>query len=222
MIGYNPSQVELDPTINDEHVSQEGGQFTPVKGPVQDSAVFAGVSVRTFPRETDHEEIVEFLIFSGLSEDHKDSISLKPNSSVIVEKLLSHECAALIEAIHNKSSFGLYCNSIDPRTLDKTGHPSDTPASSSPGLSTVTTATSKSVSLTDGPSMSPQTTTATPAKTTTTTSLSQTPIMVPTPDSSASPGNPPTLPSLVSPMSPNTFTQNVLRNARFAAPPALQ
>ena len=86
-IGYIPAQVELDPEINDEHVSQEGGHFTPVKGPVQDSAVFAGVSVRTFPRETDHAEIVEFLIFSGLSESHKDSISIKPNGSVIVDKL---------------------------------------------------------------------------------------------------------------------------------------
>jgi hypothetical protein len=86
-IGYVPAQVELDPEVNDEHVSQVGGQFTPVKVPVQDSAVFAGVSVRTFPKDTDHAEIVEFLIFSELSESHKDSISIKPNGSVIVDKL---------------------------------------------------------------------------------------------------------------------------------------
>jgi hypothetical protein len=116
---------------------------------------------------------------------------------VIVDKMMSHECAALIEAIHNKINFGrrLYCNGIIPRSPDKTEQPDDTPASSSAGLSTVTPATSTSVSLTDGPSMSPQTTTATLAKTTTTTSLSKTPVMVPT------------LPSLVSPMSPNTFSQ---------------
>ena len=39
-IGYFPAQVELDPEFNDEHVSQEGGHFTPVKGPEQDSVVF--------------------------------------------------------------------------------------------------------------------------------------------------------------------------------------
>ena len=198
-IGYIPSQVELDPAINDEHVSQEGGQFTPVKGPVQDSAVFAGVSVRTFPKDTDHGEIVEFLIFSGLAESHKDSISIKPNGSVIIDNLPSNECAALIEAIHNKSNFGrrLYCNGIVPMTPDKVEQPADTPVSSSPVVSQVTTVTSASPA--NSPSMLAQTTPSTPAMTNTTTSLSTTPLMVPS--------SLPSLPSLVSPMSPNTFTQ---------------
>ena len=166
----------------------------------------AGVSVRTFPKETDQAEIVEFLILSGLSESHKDSISFKPNGSVIIDKLQSSECAVLIEAIHNKFNFGrrLYCNGIVPRTPDKNEQTEDTPASSSPGVSQATTVTSTGARPADSHSMSPQTIPTSPAMTTTTSSLSTTPIMVP---SSESPQIPPSLPSLVSPMSPNTFTQ---------------
>ena len=83
-IGYIPSQVELDPEINNEHISQEDVQFTPNKAPVQDSADYVGVTVRTFPKETDHGEIVEFLLYSGMSESHKDSISIKPNGAVFI------------------------------------------------------------------------------------------------------------------------------------------
>jgi hypothetical protein len=192
--------VDLDPAINDEHVSQEGGQFTPVKGPVHDSAEFAGVSVRTFPKDTDHGELVEFLICSGLPESHKDNISIKPNGSVIVDNLPGQVCAILIEAIHNKSSFGkrLFCNGIVPCTPDKTEQPAVTPVSSSPGVSQVTTVSSTIASPADSHSMSAQTTPSSPAMTNTTSSLSTTPIMVPSSE---------TLPSLVSPMSPNTFTQ---------------
>ena len=75
------------------------------KRPVQDSVLFGGVSVRTFPKETDHGEIVEFLAYSGLSESNKNKISIKQNGSVIIDNLPSQECVILIEAIHNKSLF---------------------------------------------------------------------------------------------------------------------
>ena len=65
---------------------------------------------------------------------------------------------------------------------------------------------STSASPATNPSIPPQTTAATPAMTTTTTTLSTTPIMVPA-TSHQSPQQPPPLPSLVSPMSPNTFSQ---------------
>ena len=117
-IGYNPGQVELSPDINEENVSQDGGRFTPVKVPVQDTSKFAGVCVNKFPKETDPAEIIEFMIYSGLAETHKDKISIKPNGTVIINNLQSSECEVLIAAIHNKTDFGkkLYCNGIVPLT----------------------------------------------------------------------------------------------------------
>ena len=57
-IGYCPAKVDLDPAINEDHASQVGGAFTPVKRPVEDADKFNGVSVKTFPKETDHGDIV--------------------------------------------------------------------------------------------------------------------------------------------------------------------
>lgn len=153
-IGYCPGQVELDSNIQEDHISQDVGEFTPVKVAAQDTSKFAGVCVKTFPKETDHAEIVEFLIFSGLSETHKDSISIKPNGTVIVNNLQSSECKVLITAIHNKTDFGkrLYCNGIVPLTPVKPDQPAEVSLSStvhpqvSPSANAATSATTKSTS----------------------------------------------------------------------------
>ena len=76
------------------------------------------------PKETDHAEIVEFMVNSGLPETYKDNISIKSNGTVIINQLQSQECEILIAAIHTKTSFGrrLYCNGVVPRTPDKPAH----------------------------------------------------------------------------------------------------
>ena len=121
-IGYRPAEVELNSDINEDHANQNvGQQFTPVKGPEEHNDKFAGVCVKQFPKDTDHGEIVEFLINSGLAETHKESIMIKTNGTVMINNLQSSECQVLITAIHNKTSFGrrLYCNGIIPLTPDK-------------------------------------------------------------------------------------------------------
>ena len=120
-IGYEPSQVNLDPRNNEEHVSIECEQFTPVKTASQDPAKFTGVRISSFPKDVDHGQIVEFLISSGLPEAIKDDISIKKNGTVLIENIPNEVCLMLIGAIHNK--FGLekklYCNGIVPRTPNK-------------------------------------------------------------------------------------------------------
>ena len=178
-IGYCPGKVDLNSEINEVHESQDGGHFTPVKSDVQDTSTFAGVSVKMFPRDTDHAEIIEFLINSGLSEDHKDKILIKPNGTVIVNNLLSTECQELIAAIHNKFNFGrrLYCNGIVPLTPAKPNPPPAVSSTSTPPLpTTVTPTTTTAVTTTD-----------------TTTSTSQ--------------DQPKIVPSLLSPLSPTSPEQ---------------
>ena len=120
-IGYEPSQVELNADTDTEHSNQEFQQFTPVKTTFQDSSKFTGIRVSSFPRDTDHGQIVEFLISSGLPESMKNNISIKQNGAVLIETLPNDICVHLIESIHNKTGFGrrLYCNGIVPRTPDK-------------------------------------------------------------------------------------------------------
>ena len=100
---------------------QEGGNFTPHKLSSDDSEKYGGVIIKTFPKETDHGEIVEFLISSGLAETQKDNIQIKDNGSVTIRNLGSAECKILIENLHNKVKFGkkLYCNGIIPLTPPK-------------------------------------------------------------------------------------------------------
>ena len=120
-IGYEPSQVELNADIDTEHSNQEFQQFTPVKTTSQDSSKFTGIRVSSFPRDTDHGQIVEFLVSSGLPESMKNNISIKQNGAVLIETLPNDICVHLIESIHNKTGLGrrLYCNGIVPRTPAK-------------------------------------------------------------------------------------------------------
>ena len=120
-IDYCPSNVDLDPVINEDHAIQDGGMFTPVKRPDDNKEKFTGVSIKTFPKDTDHGDIVQFLIQSGLPETHKDNINIKQNGAVMINNLAGSQCEALIAAIHTKTHFGrrLFCNGIIPRTPDK-------------------------------------------------------------------------------------------------------
>ena len=126
-IGYSPSEVELGDNINEdlencnEITQQDGGIFTPQKAFTDDSEKYSGVSIKTFPRETDHGDIVEFLIKSGLDVDDMDKILIKENGTVTIRNLENAACKVLIENIHHKLNFGkkLYCNGIIPLTPSK-------------------------------------------------------------------------------------------------------
>ena len=135
-IGYSPSEVELSDDINedlDNDVAvkqQEGGNFTPLKPATDDSEKYGGVSIKTFPKETDHGVIVDFLIQSGLGPNNIDNVVIKDNGKVTIRGLENAVCKALIESIHHKVNFGrkLYCNGIIPMTPVK---PSDTDGAAS-------------------------------------------------------------------------------------------
>ena len=74
-IGYSPSNKELPEEESDEVVQVE--HFTPVKVQVGDPENYAGVSIRQFPKETDHGDIIDFVCRKGLPEDKKDDIIMK-------------------------------------------------------------------------------------------------------------------------------------------------
>ena len=58
---------------------------------------------------------------SGLPEENKESIVIKPNGIVNIRNLDNATSKILIEAIHGKVSLGrkLYCNGIIPLTPEK-------------------------------------------------------------------------------------------------------
>ena len=124
-IGYSPDDAKLSDDINEDLdglpvIQQEGGNFTPAKVP-SDPNLFSGVNIKTFPKETDHGVITEFLFKSGLAVKHKESIKIRPNGSVSIMNLTSAECIAMISTIHHNDQFGrkLFCNGVIGLTPDK-------------------------------------------------------------------------------------------------------
>ena len=123
-IGYSPGDTKLSDEIN-EDVSdpvrhQEGGVHTPVKV-LSDPTLFSGVEIKTFPKDTDHGAIMEFLMKAGLNEDKKDDVKIRNNGSVSIQKLSSVECELLISNVHQNNQFGrkLFCNGIIGLTPSK-------------------------------------------------------------------------------------------------------
>ena len=121
-IGYTPSNDDLDGIGKevDEKV-EEVVQFTPPKIPVGDKEKYAGVSIRYFPKEADHGDVVEFLCSQGVPEEMKEDIKIKSNGSVTIDNLDNATSVAIIDAIHGKVNFGrkLFCNGFIPLTPDK-------------------------------------------------------------------------------------------------------
>ena len=75
-VGYSPEgegTKNLDGTALEENASQEGGDFTPQKVS-SDTDKFTEAVIKNIPEDTDHGEIVEFLVLSGLPERKKDEI----------------------------------------------------------------------------------------------------------------------------------------------------
>ena len=133
-IGYAPGEVEMA-AVYDEHTEYEesgniqqqmGGIFTPPKK-VSQPEKFSGVSIKQIPRDTDHGDIMEFLVGAGLPDNLKESVEIKGNGSISIKNIDNQVCNTMINNIHNQTSFGkkLFCNGFialtpekDPGTVD--------------------------------------------------------------------------------------------------------
>ena len=134
-IGYTPEEVEIA-AVYDEHNKYEdaadsGTQvpvvFTPAKQ-ASDPDKFSGISIKQLPKETDHGDIMEFLIKAGLPESKSENVVIRDNGAVTVKNLENAVCLELIENIHNKVGFGkkLFCNGIIALTPEKDAAIGDT------------------------------------------------------------------------------------------------
>ena len=65
-IGYTPPSGELAIDEEDATVEQVVEAFSPVKVTSMDEGKYAGVTIRQFPRDVDHGEVMKFLCNSGL------------------------------------------------------------------------------------------------------------------------------------------------------------
>ena len=140
-IGYSPENVQLseetnldldaEPTV----LEQTGGTFTPTKTDSPNIERFNGVSIKQFPKEIDHGQIIEFIIQSGLPTEKAELITINNRGTAVVRNLENSLCLKLISAIHNKRHFDrkLFCNGIVPLTPEKT--PSEAAALSSDSAS---------------------------------------------------------------------------------------
>ena len=154
-IGYSPTNEDLPDAESEEVVQVE--QFTPAKVPVGDLDNYAGVSIRQFPKETDHGEIIDFVCRNGLPEEQKDDIVIKTNGSVTIRNLDNTVSRTLIEAIHGKFNFGkkLYCNGFIPLTPQKqdtfpgSPKPAPSPHPVDPSATSTGSTANKSASLPD-------------------------------------------------------------------------
>ena len=124
-IGYSPKKEASKVTVAvEEHEEllscQDGGTFTPQKFS-SEADKFSGVVIKNIPKETDHGEIVEYLVLSGLPEAKKEHITINNSGTVYIRNLENSQCLALIASIHWKKNFGrkLYCNGYVPLTPEK-------------------------------------------------------------------------------------------------------
>ena len=93
--------------------------------------------------DTDPGDIMELLMHSGLPEESKDCVTIRPNGSVYVSNIENQVCRDLIDNIHGKELFGrkLYCNGVILLTPDKSSDKSSTLPSLPDPISSSTAAT---------------------------------------------------------------------------------
>ena len=123
--------IENTDTKLEELVSQDGGSFTPPKVYPLDTSKFTGVTIQQLPKDSDHGEIVEFLVNCGLSESHRDKIKFGIKGIITINDISNKDCMALIDKIHEKNHFGkkLFCNGILPLTPKKSSGSPEPPIS---------------------------------------------------------------------------------------------
>ena len=130
MIGYSPdSPDEVENILGLDEDLQElpGGNFTPSKT-VMNTEKYAGVSIKQFPADLDHGEIIEFLIECGMPADKRDSVSIHDNGAVMIRGLDNELCLKLISVLHMKQHYSrrMFCNGVIPLTPEKVNNNADT------------------------------------------------------------------------------------------------
>ena len=108
-IKYSPDDnfaAEVLETENEVEV-QVGGTFTPkpdrakLESRIENQLEYGAVSVKWFPKKSDHGEIKQFLVGLGLPADH-DNMNIKENGQVVIGNLTSATCQQLSESITGK------------------------------------------------------------------------------------------------------------------------
>ena len=127
-IGYSPGEIEMAAIYDElnsydaaaDPAAQKVGAFTPEKQ-VTEPEKFSGVNIKQFPKETDHGEIMEFLVKAGLPDNFKETAVIKNNGHVTIKSLPNTVCLDLISNIHNNVEFGrkLFCNGFIALTPEK-------------------------------------------------------------------------------------------------------
>ena len=122
-IGYTPDKNqttllnEIESAEPAETDYQIGGSFTPKPVPAEKVSddKFGGVSVKWFPKSSDHGAIVEFLVGNGLPQGH-ENVNIKENGQVIISLLDPHICRKMMTKINGKkfNKKNIYCNGIVP------------------------------------------------------------------------------------------------------------
>ena len=168
-VGYIPKGDSLSGDVDVDHEEvvpeeQLPESFTPVKNN-SDPSMFKGVCIKSFPKDTDHGLVMEFLIRSGLGENHREAVTFNSNGSVSIKNLTSSECTALIKVIHNSNQFGrrLFCNGVIPLTPEKPDLPVQVQSASPPSPSATCSSgppSTSSAALTCSTSSPPSTTMA--------------------------------------------------------------
>ena len=102
-IDYTPDNDHFN-YVDDEIPASEN--FTPHKYQTFPTEKFTGVSIKHFPRDTDHGAILEFLCENGLPDDRREGVKINENGSVIVYDIDSYIVEYLIKSIHGKVKFG--------------------------------------------------------------------------------------------------------------------
>ena len=125
-IGYECDTVKDMENFSDDREiieQQVGGQFTPAKEvPSGKSANnYSGVTVKWFPKKSDHGDILDFLVKFGLPEDH-NAINIKDNGQVVIENLDPVICDQLCSSLNGlkfQNKRNIYCHGIVAVTPEK-------------------------------------------------------------------------------------------------------
>ena len=121
-IGYVPPRTDATFDLEEDELNQQvGGGFTPFKT-VSSPSKFSGVSIKKFPDNIDHGDIIELLTGLGLPEENKDNVQVNSNGVVIIRELDNTACLNLIKNIQGKIHYSrkMYCNGIVALTPLKT------------------------------------------------------------------------------------------------------
>ena len=108
-IKYSPDNSFAEAALENENEVevQVGGAFTPkpdrgkLESTNENQLEYGAVSVKWFPKKSDHGDIKQFLVDLGLPTDH-ENINIKDNGQVVIGNLTPDTCQQLAESITGK------------------------------------------------------------------------------------------------------------------------